>query len=210
MRIKCFLQPIALIGLLVFLCKCAVVEEVHVYFNPDTETKSADKESSTESVVYIVKGSKEKLSDIAYKLTGSRNTEVIKKANPKIKSEIIENGTSVRVPISILKSNLKSAPKTALKDPVKDRKPDTKTPQTKQNKKMPASQNTDVEILPGDDENLNQNGVKDNYYDTPFRNDDVDIVPYEPAKPSKPQLSKEEQEEIKLRDKYKEIMKDLE
>ncbi len=208
-----FLKSVFLIVVASMLSNCSVVEGVHQYFNQDSKNRSAEKESSNdsiESVVYIVKSNDEKLSDIAYKLSGSRNTDLIKKANPKIKTDSVEKGTSIRIPISILKSNLKSASKTPLKDPVKDKKPDLKVTPTKQNKKTPLSRNVDVEILPGEDESLKQKGVKDNYYDTPFRNDDVDIVPYQPTKSAKPKLSKEEQEEIKLRDKYKDIMKELE
>ena len=193
--------------LVVVLSGCSVVENVHVYFNRKTLRILNAKRTDFFDVVVVENG--ERLSDISYKLTGTRNTKYILEANPKIKSDILKSGTRLRIPTAILKPGVRAQ----LKIPrqAQDRMGATQeeiqnSEKTIKKIKIPQIEesNKEVEILPGKTKDTFD---EDSGYDkVPFHTDTKPITPYVTPKATPDKKYIEEQ---KLRDKYKEILKQL-
>lgn len=194
-----------------FLPACTVVENVHTYFNKDSIRLVSAKRTEYFEVV-IGRGSK--LSEVAYKLTGSRNTQSIRAANPGINSEIIQKTSLIRVPTKSLKPNLRLPLKTEKNTPtfeihpeIKDVKPPEKEkeqkPVKRPVKKTKSPGSDDEEILP---EKFEDDKPERTYESVPFKVDNKDVIKYVPPKPTPSKLQAEEE---RLRNKYRDIMEEL-
>lgn len=195
------------------LASCTVVDKIHVYFNSPSE--KADYTKLKNNFEYLVANRNERLSDVAFKLTGSRNVKAIRAANPEIQSENLTKGTVVYVPVELLKpvfrNQLKEVSKPPPVAPVATPRPQGKVI----NKiKEPGGRGnpTDEEILPGEQNSLEQfeapleeekQAEKNEYDETPFKPDKKVIIPYEPP------ANKQKAEEERLRNKYRDIMSEL-
>lgn len=145
----------------------------------------------------------EKLSVLSYRLTGgSRGLRSVKAANPQLKSDAVPAGTIVRIPVGLIKSSMKSKSFVAKRRPAA-RKSKISDPAAGLN----SGKKQEKEILPGGEDLYPEPGESEGFetYDPePYMPKPVEIVPAPRPTPDPHVI-----EERKLRERYKDIMEEL-
>ena len=161
----------------------------------------------SEFFLYENTADEKKLSDINIKYTGSQaNLRNLRSENPHIKADKVEPEVLVRIPSALLKSAYRSTAYPELQ-------PEPPTTNRKQIRRVPAKAATDqgVEILPSTSiidpvtrgAGIEQDGFEI-YDENPYEAEPLQVVP-SPAATVDPHVL----EEQRLRDKYRDIMQQL-